>query len=88
MFLEDTEERLGKLREAVREGDAESLRHEAHSLRGSSANMGAPAMARISRDLERAGDSDDIGDAPRLLGLLEQEFGRVRPALQTVLLNE
>jgi two-component system, sensor histidine kinase and response regulator len=88
MFLEDTEERLGKLREAVREGDAESLRHEAHSLRGSSANMGAPAMARISRDLERAGDSDDLGDAPGLLGSLEQEFGRVRPALQTVLLNE
>jgi HPt (histidine-containing phosphotransfer) domain-containing protein len=72
----------------VREGDAESLRHEAHSLRGSSANMGAPTMARIARDLERAGDSGDLENASERLWTLEQEFGRVRPALQSVLLHE
>ena len=88
MFLEDTEDRLEKLREAVREEDLESLRHEAHSLRGSSANMGAPTMARISRELEQAGDSGNLGEASELLGTLEQEFGRVRPAMQTVLLHE
>jgi HPt (histidine-containing phosphotransfer) domain-containing protein len=88
MFLEDTEDRLVKLREAVREGDAPGLRHGAHSLRGSSANIGAPTMAQISREIERAGDSDDLGEASELLGTLEQEFGRVRPALQTVLLHE
>jgi two-component system, sensor histidine kinase and response regulator len=88
MFLEDTEERIEKLREAVREEDLESLRHEAHSLRGSSANMGAPTIARISRELEHAGDSGNPEKASELLGTLEQEFGRVRPALQTVLLHE
>jgi two-component system, sensor histidine kinase and response regulator len=88
MYLEDTEDRLGKLREAVREEDAEQLALQAHALRGSSANMGAPAMARISRELERAGDSVDLQMAPELLRTLEHEFGRVRPALQTVLLHE
>jgi two-component system, sensor histidine kinase and response regulator len=81
MFLEDTEERLGKLREAVREEGSEQLSHQAHSLSGSSANTGAPTMARISKELERAGDSGNLGKASELLGTLEQEFGRVRPAL-------
>jgi len=88
MFLEDTEDRIGKLREALREGDAEQLTHQAHSLRGSSANMGAPTMARISKELEHAGESGNLGKASELLGTLEQEFGRVRPALETVLLHE
>lgn len=45
-------------------------------------------MARISTDLERAGDSEDLRAASELLERLEQEFGRVRPASQTVLLHE
>ena len=88
MFLEDTEDRLGKLREAVLKEDAEHLTYEAHALRGSSVNMGAPTMARICKELEHAGDSGNLGEAYELLGTLDQEFGRVRPALQTVLLHE
>ena len=88
MFLDDTEERLGKLRAAVREEDAEGIRQESHALRGSSVNMGATKIARICKELEHAGDSENLPEASELLGTLDQEFGSVRSAFQTVLLNE
>lgn len=88
MFLDDTEERLGKLRAAGREEDAEGIRHKSHVLRGRSVYMGATRVARICKEFEHAGDSRNVGEASELLEALEQKFGRVRSALQTVLLNE
>lgn len=45
-------------------------------------------MARIVRELEQTGDSGDFEKASELLGDLEQEFGHVRPALQSIAPHE
>jgi two-component system, sensor histidine kinase and response regulator len=82
MFIGDAEFRLAALGEAVESGDAGSVERAAHTLKGSSGNMGATRMAAVCAELEEAGASGDLGRVPELLDRLEEEFGRVRPALE------
>jgi CheY-like chemotaxis protein/HPt (histidine-containing phosphotransfer) domain-containing protein len=82
MFFESVSSALTKLRKAVEEGDAPTVRRVAHTLKGGSGNMGAKDMSRICAGLEDAGASGDLSQAPELVGQLEEEFGRVRPALE------
>jgi PAS domain S-box-containing protein len=82
MFLGDAESRLAALREALQNGDAGALEHTAHTLKGSAGNMGAARMAAICAELQEAGASGELGRAPGLLDRLEEELGRVRPALE------
>ena len=81
MFLEDASARLDVLRDAIQIGDAEEIERAAHSLKGSCGNMGVKRMQQTSSDLQEAGVSGDISGAANLLGRLEEEFERVRPAL-------
>jgi HPt (histidine-containing phosphotransfer) domain-containing protein len=82
MFFDDASSRLATLHEAVEGDDAQSLEHVAHALKGSSGSMGATRMAAICTELQDAGASGDLSRAPALLEQLEDEFGRVRPALE------
>jgi PAS domain S-box-containing protein len=82
MFLDDASSRLTDLRGAVEAGDAPAVERVAHTLKGSSGNMGAARMAAICAELQVACASGDLGRAPELLARLEEEFGRVRPALE------
>ena len=82
MFSDDTRSALATLREAAKSGDASSVERAAHTLKGSSGSMGATRMAKISAELQDAGASGDLSRAPGLLELLEDEFERVRPALE------
>jgi HPt (histidine-containing phosphotransfer) domain-containing protein len=87
MFFESAGSALTKLREAVEEGDAPTVRRVAHTLKGGSGNMGAKDMSRICAGLEDAGASGDLSRAPELVGQLEEEFDRVRPALEAATRN-
>jgi two-component system sensor histidine kinase/response regulator len=82
LFFDDASSSLRTLREAVDENDARSVERVAHTLRGSSGNMGATRMAVICAELQNVGASGDLGHAAELLDRLEKEFGRVRPALE------
>jgi two-component system sensor histidine kinase/response regulator len=82
LFLSDVPPQLATLREAVRGNDAESVERIAHTLKGSSGNMGAKKMTALCAQLQEAGASRDLAGAPELLERLEEEFGRVRPALE------
>ena len=82
MFFEDAATRLEDLRRAVEGGDALFVERVAHTLKGSSGNIGARGMAAICAELQEVGTSGDLARARELLGRLEEEFGRVRPALE------
>ncbi len=81
-FMEDATARLKSLREAVGRSEAPEVGRVAHALKGSCGSMGAMEMTRLSNTLERAGVSGDLSPAPGLLDALEDEFGRVRAALE------
>jgi HPt (histidine-containing phosphotransfer) domain-containing protein len=82
MFFEDAGSALTELQKAVEGNDAPTVERVAHTLKGGSGNMGAKDMSRICAELEDAGASGDLSRAPALVGQLEEEFGRVRPALE------
>ena len=82
MFLDDASSRVAALRRALEAGDAESVEQTAHTLKGSSGNMGAARMAALCARLQEAGALGDLSGGAKLLDLLEEELGRVRPALE------
>lgn len=81
MYLHDGTTRLGALNRGILDADSELVADTSHSLKGSSANMGALAMAQLCADLEAAADSVEIPGGREILDRLEIEFARVRPAL-------
>jgi CheY-like chemotaxis protein/HPt (histidine-containing phosphotransfer) domain-containing protein len=83
LFLHEVPQQLGTIREAIEKDDAPSVERIAHTLKGSSGNMGAMRMAQNCAELEDGGASGDLSRAPELLERLEEEFGRVHLALES-----
>ena len=62
LYLRDAEDRMRILGDAQRGGDASTVARAAHSLKSSSANMGALALSDVLRQVEeRASGSDHEG---------------------------
>jgi signal transduction histidine kinase/CheY-like chemotaxis protein len=85
-FLAETPQRLAKLREALSGGDGEALALFAHSLKGSSGQLGAVRLASLCRELEAAGRAGAPAHRAAALALtltaLERELARVEPLLR------
>jgi len=88
MFLEDARPRLSALEEAILNDDAPTVERLAHTLKGSSANMGARGMSAICARLEDAGQAGDLSQGPGLLERLGEEFARVDRAFEAEIHGE
>jgi len=82
MFLDDARSRIRALEEAVQSGDAPAIERVAHTLKGSSGNMGARSMYSLCARLEDAGASGDPSSGAGLLRRLKEEFDRVARAFE------
>ena len=83
-YLEDAAVRLCELRRAFDAADIESLTREAHTLKSSSANVGAMKLSQLAKEIEaagRAGDMTLVGDKVRLS---EGLFTKARSALEAL----
>jgi HPt (histidine-containing phosphotransfer) domain-containing protein len=65
----------------VQKGDAESLREAAHSLKTSSANLGATELSSLCKQLEDLGGGAKAEAAAELLGRLDDTYQAVISAL-------
>lgn len=83
LFLQDAPLRLESIRAAIAQKDATALRKAAHTLKGSGANLGAGPMATLCFELEKRGRAGSLEGTEVLLAQLEDEFKRVRHALET-----
>ena len=81
-YKAETPKRLEKLRDARRRGDAKEFTFVAHSLKGSSAQIGATRVAAASAALEERGRRGDLDGAEGLLTDLEREIERAMPLLE------
>ena len=77
-YLENSRQLVDTLRRAVSAHDAIVVHQAAHSLKSSSATLGAVALAALSKDLEAAGRTEALGEAMDLLRRLEAEYLAVR----------
>jgi HPt (histidine-containing phosphotransfer) domain-containing protein len=70
------------MHQALGRADAGDLAFVAHSLKGSSGQIGALRVASLSFELETKGNSADLAAATAVLAELERELGRVAPLLE------
>jgi HPt (histidine-containing phosphotransfer) domain-containing protein len=80
LYLDEAPRLFNAVREGLAHDDWLSAKRAAHSLRGSSSNLGIPQMALIAGDLEYLAANEEVA-AEQLLCGLEDEFTRVENVL-------
>lgn len=84
-FVVDTPRRIGALREAALRRDIAELGAVAHALGGSTASIGASALALMCKELEACCKTGAIDDGEQRITAIEAEYARVEASLQTLL---
>ncbi|HEY1013796.1 MAG TPA: Hpt domain-containing protein, partial [Herpetosiphonaceae bacterium] len=84
LFAQESPPQVAAIARAVAEGDADSLRQTAHSLKSSAANLGAGALAAICAELEKRGRGGEAAGLEPQVAALETEFERACLALERV----
>jgi HPt (histidine-containing phosphotransfer) domain-containing protein len=87
-FIDDSPQQFASLQTALAGADAGALRKIAHSLKSSSANVGAEALAQLCKDLELLGRSNTTEGAAGILADMAHEYQAVRLSLSAILEKE
>jgi signal transduction histidine kinase/CheY-like chemotaxis protein/HPt (histidine-containing phosphotransfer) domain-containing protein len=77
-FLDVTKRQIKIIRKALSKSDAETVKAEAHSIKGGSANLIAMDLSKAARKLETIGASGQLERGMELLTLLEGERKRLQ----------
>lgn len=85
VYLEDTPKNLGLLEQAAGRGDVNGLIAPSHSLKSTSANLGAMTLAEIAKRIEHEARSGTLTDPSMLVRDLSREYGRVAAELRNLL---
>jgi HPt (histidine-containing phosphotransfer) domain-containing protein len=88
MYLENAPTVLEELRRAIAGGDASAVWKIAHSLKSSSASLGAKQLAQHIGDMEGRARQNDLVEADSRLVSIETEFQKVSSALRETLREE
>jgi histidine phosphotransfer protein HptB len=82
IFIEDCADRITRLQGAIAAKDLESIHHEAHTVKGAAANVGARHLCEIALCIEKANTMDDPDATQTLLKALCAEYQRVKDFVQ------
>src|SRR3954468_21658029 len=83
IFLEDTPQRIAELDQSLAAGDVPKFTRAAHSIKGSSANLGAMALRASAEKLEHQSRVDGLVGVGALVSEVKLEFERARAELTT-----
>ncbi len=81
VFLEDTPRLISTLESAAAGPDFDALRDAAHSLKSSSANLGAMSLSAAAKRVELAAREKSLDRPAVAVALIANEFARARQAL-------
>ncbi len=86
VYVKDSQSRLQDLESLVSEaGDAEKIRLAAHSLKGSSANVGAKPLAELCLRLETMAREKSLSTAPSLVNDIKQLYDNMQVELEQII---
>lgn len=85
-FIQDTEEQLIKLEGYIPNKKYLELRKIAHSMKGSSANMGAKYLYNLAVDLETACKKEDYQAAQSTINLIRVHYPTLKATLENMIL--
>lgn len=81
IFVSDTPKRLVELDECLASGDAVKFVRAAHSIKGSSSNLGATALRQAADTLEQHAKQSGLHKVETLIAAVRSEFGRAEQEL-------
>ena len=76
IYRSDYPDKLSKIRQALKDGDAKTLYETAHSLKGASGNLGLGRVYELALEIERMGKEGRLQGAEEVFGELEEELRR------------
>jgi len=82
IYVEDTPRRLQELRSSLASGDIPLFTRTAHTIKGSSANVGAVALSAVAERLESMARKDGLGGVAALIASCEAEYARAADELR------
>lgn len=85
IFLEDTPLRIVELEESLQAADVTKFARAAHSIKGSSSNLGAMALRAAAEKLEHQARSEGLTDIVPLVAAVKTEFERAQAALKALI---
>lgn len=81
IFLEDTPQRIAELDQSLKAGDVPKFTRAAHSIKGSSANLGAMALRFVAEKLEHESRTTGLAGVAALVDSIKAEFARAQAEL-------
>ncbi|HVU24248.1 MAG TPA: Hpt domain-containing protein [Opitutus sp.] len=78
IYLEDTPRRLVELDESLTANDRPKFTRAAHSIKGSSANLGASTVRAVAETLEHRSATENLASLAGLITDLKAEFARAQ----------
>jgi len=88
MYLDSAPTVLEELQRAIAGGDASAVWKIAHSLKSSSASLGAKELAQQIGDMEGRARQNDLVEADSRFARIQNEFQKVSSALRETLREE
>jgi HPt (histidine-containing phosphotransfer) domain-containing protein len=85
IFLEDAPLRIVEIDQSLAAGDAATFVRAAHTIKGSSANVGAAALRAVAEKLEHHAKKDGLVDVAALIAELKTEFANAKTALNELI---
>lgn len=78
LYLDDAPKQLSAMKDSISRADRIALQRAAHTLKGSSANLGVNRIAALCREIEQTDFGASFRAARDLTNRLERAFARVR----------
>jgi HPt (histidine-containing phosphotransfer) domain-containing protein len=85
IFISDGQTQIEQLAQAIAKQDDTSVRKIAHTLKGSSSNLGITDLSELCRSLEFKAAENDLSDADSSLQSIKTEYEQVKVTLEGLL---
>ncbi len=88
IFLTDTPQRITELEQSLTAGDEPRFARAAHSVKGSSANLGAMALRAVAEKLEQQSRQEGLAGVSLMVSELKNQFACAQSELEKLLLSK
>jgi HPt (histidine-containing phosphotransfer) domain-containing protein len=85
IYIEDTPKRIDELKKTLAAADVAGFARAAHTIKGSSSNVGAQALRAVAEHLEKAARSEGLGAVAPMVGDCEAQFALAAAELRKLL---
>ena len=82
LFIKHSPEKVDAIMQSVEKDDAKGLQLAAHSMKSSSAYIGAMRLSTLAKELEMMGRSNSLDGAKEKAKMLKDEFSLVMEAIR------